>query len=46
MNDLVASLSAVPLTITVDDVGLTNPLKHHSVAIYTSRIELRPSPVC
>ena len=35
MNDLVASLSAVPLTITVDGVGLTNPFKHHSVAVYT-----------
>ena len=25
MNDLVASLSAIPLTITIDGVGLTDP---------------------
>ena len=35
MNDLVASLSAVPLTITVDGVGLINSFQYYSVAVYT-----------
>jgi len=46
VNNLVASLSAVPLTITVDGVGLIKPFKHHSVAVYLWGIKLRPTPYC